>query len=86
MNKAHYTGTALGIRVKPSQIVNCQAIIVDAMSRGETGARTIKTAFKKHPFHQMGYYSMGLHLHSYESVVSTIRKDRLCRRRETAVG
>ena len=38
-------------------MVNCQAIIVDAMSRGETGARTIKTAFKKHPFHQMGYYS-----------------------------
>ena len=47
MNKAHYIGTALGIRVKPSKIVNCQAIIDDAMSRGEIEARTIKTAFKK---------------------------------------
>lgn len=47
MYKAHYNGTALGIRVKPSKIVNCQAIIDDAMSRGEIEARTIKTAFKK---------------------------------------
>lgn len=47
MNKAHYTGTALGIRLKPSQILNCQAIIDDAMLRSEIEARTIKTAFKK---------------------------------------
>lgn len=47
MNKAHCTGTALGIRVKPSKIVNCQAIIDDALSRGEIKAKTIKTAFKK---------------------------------------
>lgn len=47
MYKAHYAGTALGIRIKPSHIVNCQTIIDDAMSRGEIEARAIKTAFKK---------------------------------------
>ena len=47
MYKAHYTGTALGIRVKPSKIVNCQAIITNAMKKGETEAKTIKTAFQR---------------------------------------
>lgn len=45
--KAHYNGTALGIRVKPSKIMNCQAIITNAMKKGETEAKTIKTAFQR---------------------------------------
>lgn len=47
MNKAHYKGTSLGIRVKPSMITNCQAIINDAMAKGEKEAKNIKSAFKK---------------------------------------
>ena len=45
--KAHYNGTALGIRVKPSKITKCQAIIDDAMARGLSEAKTIKNAFKE---------------------------------------
>lgn len=46
MYKAHYSGTALGIRVKPSQIVEYQRIISDARRAGEQEAQTIKNAFK----------------------------------------
>lgn len=44
---AHYNGTALGIRVKPSKIVKCQAMINRARTKGEQEARTIRNAFKK---------------------------------------
>lgn len=43
----HYNGTALGIRIKPSKIRKCQAIIDEARTTGEIMARTIKTAFKE---------------------------------------
>lgn len=43
----HYNGTALGIRIKPSKIQKCQAIIDEARTTGEIMARTIKTAFKE---------------------------------------
>lgn len=45
--KAHYSGTALGIRVSPSKITKCQSIIDDAMARGLREARTIQNAFKE---------------------------------------
>lgn len=47
MYKAHYSGTALGIRIKPSKIIKCQDIIDEAMAKGLSEARTIKNAFKK---------------------------------------
>lgn len=42
----HYNGTALGIRIVPSKIDKCQSIIDAIRKKGETEARTIKTAFK----------------------------------------
>ncbi len=42
----HYHGTALGIRVRPSKISNCDAIISQARYNGEETAKGIKTAFK----------------------------------------
>ena len=47
LNKAHYSGTALGIRVRLSKITKCQTIIDDAMARGLGEAKTIKNAFKE---------------------------------------
>lgn len=43
---AHFKGTALGIRIKPSQIVNCQVLIDSARTNGESTAKTIKNSFK----------------------------------------
>lgn len=45
--RAHYHGTALGIRVKPSKIDKFQKIIDTARKQGEETAKTIKNAFKK---------------------------------------
>ena len=44
--KAHYNGTALGIRVNTSRITKYQTIIDDAMVRGMSEAKTIENAFK----------------------------------------
>lgn len=43
----HYNGTALGIRVKPSKILDGQKLIDEARKQGEETAKTIKTAFKE---------------------------------------
>ena len=45
--KAHYSGTALGIRVNTSRITKYQTIIDDAMVRGMSEAKTIKNAFRE---------------------------------------
>lgn len=47
MCKAHFRGTALGIRVKPAKILKCQAIINDARTKGEVEARSIRNAFRE---------------------------------------
>ena len=43
---AHFNGTALGIQIRPSQVVNCQALIDSARASGESTAKTIKNSFK----------------------------------------
>lgn len=42
----YHNGTALGIRIKPSKIGDCAAIISQARNNGETAAKSIKNAFK----------------------------------------
>lgn len=44
--KAHYSGTVLGIRMRPSKITKHQTMIDDALARGLGEARVIKNAFK----------------------------------------
>lgn len=44
---AHFNGTALGIRVKPSKIEKCQSVIDTAREHGEEIAKSIKNAFKE---------------------------------------
>lgn len=44
---AHFKGTALGIRVKTSNIGNHQALIDDVRTMGENTAKTIKNAFRE---------------------------------------
>ena len=42
-----FKGTALGIRIKPSQVSNHQALITAARTNGEATAKAIKNAFKE---------------------------------------
>ncbi len=42
----HFKGTALGIQIRPSQVVNCQALIDSVRLSGESTAKTIKNSFK----------------------------------------
>lgn len=43
---AHFKGTALGIRIKPSRVTNCQSLLDSVRIAGESAARTIKNSFK----------------------------------------
>ena len=45
--QANFRGTALGIRLKPSKIIEFQSIIDTARKRGEETAKDIKNSFKK---------------------------------------
>ena len=44
---AHFKGTALGIRIKPSNVRSYQALIDAVRTSGEDTAKTIKNAFKE---------------------------------------
>ena len=44
---AHFKGTALGIRIKPSCVVQYQALIDTARKNGEDTAKAIKNSFKE---------------------------------------
>lgn len=42
----HFKGTALGIQIRPSQVINYQALIDSVRLSGESTAKTIKNSFK----------------------------------------
>ena len=44
---AHFKGTALGIRIRPSNVRSYQSLIDAVRTRGEDTAKTIKNAFKE---------------------------------------